>query len=148
MRAIALAIGAAFCAGSAMAAEPIASADGEAPGTTLEVRELKLSGGALTLKFVLKNESDKPFGIYHLMDASDGGSVDAIYLLDAPGKKKYLAVKDSDGHCVCSRKIADSLDPNASVALWAKFPAPPDSVQKIGVVVPHFTPMDDVPISR
>ena len=30
----------------------------------------------------------------------------------------------------------------------AKFPAPPDSVQKIGVVVPHFIPMDDVPISR
>ena len=130
------------------AAEPIATADGEAPGTGIEVRELKVGGGAVTLKFVLKNGSDKPIDIYHMMDASDGGSVDAIYLVDVPGKKKYLVVRDSDSHCLCSRKIPDSLKPNDSVALWAKFPAPPDSVQKIGVVVPHFTPMDDVPISH
>jgi hypothetical protein len=37
---------------------------------------------------------------------------------------------------------------HTSVVLWAKFPAPPDSVTKIGVVMPHFVPMDDVPISQ
>jgi hypothetical protein len=30
----------------------------------------------------------------------------------------------------------------------AKFPAPPDDVQKIGAAIPHFLPLDDVPLSR
>jgi hypothetical protein len=38
--------------------------------------------------------------------------------------------------------------PKLNTKLWAKFHAPPDGVQKIGVVVPHFIPTDDVPISR
>jgi hypothetical protein len=36
----------------------------------------------------------------------------------------------------------------SSSNFWARFPAPPDNVVKIGVVVPHFVPLDDVPLSR
>ena len=82
------------------------------------------------------------------MISAEGATVDGIFLVDVPGKKKYLVVRDSENHCLCSRGIERNLGPNASLAFWAKFPVPPDSVQKIGIVVPHFAPMDDVPISR
>ena len=31
---------------------------------------------------------------------------------------------------------------------WAKFPAPPDDVERISVLVPQFAPMDEVPLGR
>jgi len=131
-----------------LAAEPIATTDGETPGTSIQVQELKLVSGALMLKFTIKNKSDKPVDLYSTMISNEGQSVDGIYLLDVPGKKKYLVVRDADNHCLCSREINRTLNPNESAAFWAKFPTPPDSVQKVGIVVPHFIPMDDVPISR
>ena len=36
----------------------------------------------------------------------------------------------------------------ARANLYAKFPAPPGDVEKITVEIPHFIPMDDVPISK
>src|SRR5436309_1574504 len=38
--------------------------------------------------------------------------------------------------------------PSARLSLWAKYPAPPDNVAKISVIIPHFAPMDDVPLGR
>jgi hypothetical protein len=133
---------------AALAAEPIATTDGETPGLSIQVQELKVVSGALMLEFTLKNGSDQGVDLYSTMSGSEGQSVDGIYLIDVPGKKKYFVVEDTDNHCLCSRTINRNVAPNGSEAFWAKFPAPPDSVQKIGIVVPHFIPMDDVPISR
>jgi hypothetical protein len=133
----------------AAAAEPIASTDGEAPGVRLEVQDLKVVGGIATLRFTVVNDSEKPLGNSAMMDPSGGEfqTVDGIYLVDPANKKKYLVVRDSDKHCLCSRNLS-AFEPKSRANLWAKFPAPPDSVQKIGVVVPHFIPLDDVPIVR
>jgi hypothetical protein len=133
---------------SVSAAEPVASTDGETPGLSIQVQELKLVSGALMLKLTIKNDSDKPTDLTNTMSSAEGATVDGIYLIDVPGKKKYLVVRDSENHCLCSRGIERNLLPSGSLAFWAKFPVPPDSVQKIGIVVPHFIPMDDVPISR
>jgi hypothetical protein len=134
--------------GAAIAAEPIAATDGEEPAMRLEVQELKLvSGGALTLRFTVINDSDQSSRILGSLGAAEGWSADGVYLVDVPGKKKYLVVRDAENHCVCSRGLND-LAAKTRINLWAKFPAPPEGVQKIGVVVPHFIPMDDVPIAR
>ena len=149
MRAIIAALaGIVLAAAPSLAAEPVASADGETPGLSIQVQELKLVSGALMLKFTIKNDSDKAADVTNTMSGAEGATVDGIYLVDVPGKKKYLVVRDSEDHCLCSRSIQRNLVPSASLAFWAKFPVPPDSVQKIGIVVPHFIPMDDVPISR
>ena len=130
------------------AAPPIATTDGEASGTRIEVQELKrVSGGTLMLRFVAINDSDQDIPNY-LFQAQEGShSVDGVYLLDLAGKKKYEVVRDADKHCICSHDIAP-VKPNSSLNLWAKFPAPPEGVEKIGVVVPHFIPMDDVPVGK
>jgi hypothetical protein len=131
----------------------IATADGETAGVTATVKELKRSsGGTVSLKFVITNGSNKKlyFGYdfgdpgYHI---GDNGSIGGVQLIDPVGKKKYFVARDSEEKCVCSRGLHD-MDTGASVNMWAKFPAPPNDVQKISVVIPHFSPMDDVPISQ
>ena len=63
------------------------------------------------------------------------------------GKKKYFVARDSENKCVCSQKVHD-ISKGSRANLWAKFPAPPDDVPRISIVIPHFSAMDDVPLSR
>ena len=129
----------------------VATTDGEASGVKANITELKRnSGNTLTLKFTLINGSDQQV---HLSggDYTSGdnkfGTISGVYLLDAANKKKYLVVRDADDHCVCSTDLKN-LDPKANITLWAKFPAPPADVQKVSISIPHFSPIDDVPISQ
>jgi hypothetical protein len=98
------------------------------------------------------NDSDKQMGFgYNYGDRDheikDFDTIGAVQLVDPVGKKKYFVARDSDGKCVCSSKIPD-LAAHSRLSLWAKFPAPPDDVQKISIVIPHFQPLDDVTISH
>ena len=138
---------------AAPAAVAIATADGEKPGTRVEITELKRSSdNNLTLKFALVN--DGPDKLSFGYDYGDEGnhikdydSIGGVNLVDNAGKKKYFVVRDTENNCLCSRGIKD-VSPKSRTNLWAKFPAPPDDVQKISIVIPHFGPIDDVAISR
>jgi hypothetical protein len=123
------------------------STQGEFPGITVAVQELKRSSNTLTLKLVMANQSSQSFPAYYDFFEKEGHSVDGVHLIDPVGKKKYFVVRDTDGACLCSRQIQD-IAPGAQSVLWAKFPAPPDDVQKMTVEIPHFPPLEDVPISR
>jgi hypothetical protein len=132
----------------------IASSDGEISGVKFEVVELKRSsGGTVNLKFVLNNSSNKPFALsgYYLGDsdvsADSYRNVSGIHLVDPVNKKKYFVVTDSNKKCLCSNAVAD-VEAGGRSTLWAKFPAPPPEVTRVTVEVPHFQPMDDVPISQ
>jgi len=117
------------------------------------VAELKRgSGGTLTLKMAFVNDSENAMGFgYSYGDPDheipDHGSIGAVQLIDPVGKKKYFVARGADGKCICSRGLPD-IAPHSRLSLWAKFPAPPDDVQKISIVIPHFQPLDDVTISR
>jgi hypothetical protein len=134
-------------------AKPVlASADGEKPGSRIEVQELKrVSGGTVMFRFTMINDADTRLNVgYHFGQqglTSDYASIGGVHLIDPVGKKKYLVVRDSKNACDCSRDLRD-LEAKSRFNLWARFPAPPDNVEKIGVIVPHFSPMDDVPIGR
>lgn len=138
---------------SAAAPTGIATADGETAGVTATIKELKRSsGGTLSLKFTIVNSSPKKMDIgYTFVDPSnevrDFGSFGGVHLIDPVGKKKYFVARDAGGKCVCSQGVKD-VPPGESINVWAKFPAPPDDVEKISVVIPHFSPLDDVPISK
>jgi hypothetical protein len=56
-------------------------------------------------------------------------------------------VRDTENTCVCSQKVPN-IKSGSRASLFAKFPAPPPDVQKISIVIPHFVPMDDVPIRQ
>ena len=131
----------------------VATVDGEKPGVKAEILELKRnSGGTLTLKLALVNGSSKDLGFgYDFGDPDhqikDHASFGGVSLIDAVNKKKYLVARDSENTCLCSRGLSH-VAAGERMNVWAKFPAPPDDVQKINVSIPHFSPADDVPISR
>jgi hypothetical protein len=125
----------------------LASTQGEFPGITVAVQELKRSSNTLTLKFTVANQSNRAFPAYYQFHEKEAHSVDGIHLIDPVGKKKYFVVRDSDGACLCSREIQE-VAPGGQSVLWAKFPSPPDDVQKMTVEIPHFPPLEDVPVSR
>lgn len=138
---------------AAARAAAIATADGETSGVRAEVTELRrASGGTVSLKFAMINDSEGAvsFG-YTFVDSGHGvadyGGIGGIHLIDPVGRKKYFVARDSESKCVCSQKVAD-IPKGGRANLWAKFPAPPDDVPRISIVIPHFSPMDDVPLSR
>ncbi|HWS72646.1 MAG TPA: hypothetical protein VN605_11055 [Thermoanaerobaculia bacterium] len=131
----------------------IATAEGETAGVTAVVKELKrASGDIVSLKLVITNGSGKQISTgYEFGDPdkaiADFGSIGGVQLIDPVGRKKYFVARDADGKCICSRGLKD-IAAGASINTWAKFPAPPADVQKISIVIPHFSPMDDVPIGQ
>ena len=136
----------------AAASKPaLATSDGETPGARVEIQELKrVSGGTVMLRFTMINDGDKTLNVGYDFGAgstSDIGTVAGVHLIEPVGKKKYLVVRDSENKCDCSRGVKD-IAAKSRANLWARFPTPPDNVEKIGIVIPHFSPMDDVPISR
>jgi hypothetical protein len=98
----------------------------------------------------LINDADQSFTVGYGLGAgstTDFATVAGVHLIEPVGKKKYLVVRDTENKCDCSRGVKD-VAAKSRANLWARFPAPPENVEKIAVVVPTFSPMDDVAISR
>jgi hypothetical protein len=128
----------------------VASSGGDQAGTKFVVDSIVRGPDVLTLKFTLINDSASPLVTYDRFDASGyhgDRTMSGIHLIDTVAKKKYFPVEDTDQNCLCSQEVAD-VAPNSQVTLWVKFPAPPANVKKISIEVPHFIPLDDVPIAQ
>ena len=139
---------------AAQAPSVVATTEGEYPDVRVEVKELKrTSGNTVTLKFAIINDSaeDLDFSNNFREEGKyahiDYGGIGGVHLIDAVGKKKYLVLRDTEGKCVCSSGMK-SVQPGSHINLYAKFPGPPENVEKISIVIPHFIPMDDVSISK
>jgi len=133
---------------SAASNSPAPPVDGDLPGVKIALNELKRTSSTVTLKFTVYNTSDKEFQTQGIFDGDEFHRfrhVGAIHLIDAESKKKYFVVTDSDGNFLCSNNISN-IPPRSQITLWAKFPAPPNEVQKITVEIPHFVPIEDVAI--
>jgi Cytochrome oxidase complex assembly protein 1 len=132
------------------AIEGLGSGDGEQDGTKVVITDLKRGGSTVTLKFTIYNGSNTELntgGRFKADGYKDNGgrSFSGLHLIDSVSKKKYFVAADSDGNCLCSEHV-DDLKSKTKMSLWAKFPAPPDDVRKITVQIPHFIPIEDIPI--
>jgi hypothetical protein len=128
----------------------MATTEGDVPGLKIAINELKRTSNTVTLKFTVYNGTDNNFRSQGVFDGDEyhryrhlGG----VHLIDTQSKKKYFVVTDSDGKVLSSNDFPD-IAPRSQIMVWAKFPAPPEDVQKITVEIPHFVPLEDVPISR
>ena len=130
----------------------LANTEGDKPGTKLVLNSLaRGSGDTVTLRFTVVNNSDQSLNMYSTFHGSgyngSGYDVSGVDLIDPVAKKKYFPLADTDGICVCSQSV-DNIATKTQTTLWVKFPAPPPSVTKITVAVPHFVPLDGVPIAQ
>src|ERR1700681_1217621 len=71
-------------AGSSPAAgsAPLATADGEVPGTQVQVTKLKRTGDSVLLQFTIFNNSDADVGLTNLSTPIEYKAADAVYLAD------------------------------------------------------------------
>lgn len=135
---------------SAPSDSALATTQGDLQGLKIAINSLKRTSNTVTLMFTVYNGTDTKFGSQGVFDGDEyhryrhlGG----VHLIDTQSKKKYFVVTDSDGKVLSSNDFPD-IAPRSQILVWAKFPAPPDDVQKITVEIPHFIPLEDVPISR
>jgi hypothetical protein len=135
--------------GSQPSSAVLATTDGELPDIRIEVQELKrTSGGTITLKFAVINDSGHKFFLGgKLGGLSYGYNVSGVDLVDAGGKKKYLVILYSEKKFLCST-IEREIEPKSRLKVYAKFSAPPEDVKKITIEIPHFNPMKHVSISQ
>lgn len=116
-----------------------------------EVMELKrIPGDMLMLRMAIVNTGRETMGMsrdYVDPKTGDTYSVSGITLVDPVNKKKYFVVRDAENTCVCSEGLKD-IKPGDRIAGWARFPAPPEDVRKISVLIPSFPPIDEVAIAK
>ncbi|MGQ0742553.1 MAG: hypothetical protein ACT4OG_09745 [Alphaproteobacteria bacterium] len=140
----AMAVLAALLFGPALASAAELAGEGQTPGSKVVVTSLKRdAGGTVTLRFQIANDGDADVKTYGVL--GQFFTTDKVTLIDAANKKKYLAIKDDAGTCLCSELKGDVVK-GSRFNLWVKFPAPPADVNKITVIVPSFEPVE-VPIT-
>jgi hypothetical protein len=126
-------------------AKPLAVEELSTGGVEVALLELKrTSGDTVTAKWSYKNTSDETKVISHLVS-------DECYLVDGAAKKKYFVVKDSAGAWVAGNRAgynSADLKPGQTFKMWAKFPAPPASTEKLSVYIEGVAPLEDIPLAK
>jgi hypothetical protein len=113
-----------------------------------EVMELKrIPGDMLMLRLALVNKGSEPVTPQEYTASGDYRAVSGVTLMDPINKKTYLVARDSEKNTICSKGL-ENIKPGERINVWARYPAPPPDVRKISLMIPHFPPIDDVPIGR
>lgn len=153
--------------GEPAAAEPgpaLARRDGQINDepVTLEIAELRRSGGTVALSFRLsmpagpaegdtgpdiEDTFDDGVGQYDAARGNDENSVDGVSLIDSKNRKRHLVGRDATGTCVCDGNLyVESVSPGSPMVLSATFAAPPPDVEAMDVVIPRYGTFKDVPV--
>lgn len=142
----------AAAAPQAQVAKGIATADHQISGVEVTLLELKrTSGDTLTARWRYLNTNAESKAL-----TKSSGWTDAYrlawdsYVIDGTTKKKYMVLTDSKNYPIAGKHEGGDITIEAGKTLttWAKYPAPPESVEKVSLFLPGVSPFEDVPISR
>jgi hypothetical protein len=109
----------------------------------------RTTGGTLEVRLAFSNISGSDriaFEETFAGAAEDAGTIAGVYLLDRVTRKKYFVIRDADGRPQCSTGL-EPLGPGERRVLWARFPAPPEDVDRVSIYVPEVEPFEDVPLT-
>jgi len=134
----------------AAAAEPLASAETNWNGVTLDLMSVDRKGSVLTVKWAVHNQGaqvEVRFGL--------SGKQVTTYVVDEDSGTKYYALTDQEGNLVASQHvylgsdtfgIAEYVPAGQSKRYWAKLPAPPAEVKTLTVFFTGTEPFEEIPI--
>lgn len=129
---------------------PPASVRGDLVGLVLSGGAITREGGAITLRFRLTNQGTDATTLSDML--GPGGltvpptsDASGVYLYDGAARKRFDVARDG-GACRCA-KVPPSLDPGASIELFATFPDVGQAVA-LSAIVPHFAPLDGLKIQN
>ncbi|WP_326807632.1 MULTISPECIES: hypothetical protein [unclassified Streptomyces] len=66
-------------------------------------------------------------------------SVAGAKLVDKKGKKRYLVLRDTEGHCLCT-SFGQPIQAGKSKTWYAQFPAPPDDNNEVEFQIADMPP--------
>ena len=113
-------------------------------GIIADITEFRRKGNTLTAKVRLTNRGSE--------NSSAAVKYGEVYLMDTGAGKKYEVLKDEKDNYIAyltsgwSYQWYDTMNPNETITLWMKFPAPPVEVKAITLQLPGMAPFEDVPI--
>ena len=133
------------------AADPVATAETNWEGVTVNVMSVTRKGSILTVKFVALNESTDTQKVAFGFTGND-----VCYAVDEESGTKYYVLTDKEGNPVASAKdwmpnstsgLNREIEPGKTLRVWMKFPAPPPEVSSISLVLNETDPIEDVAIT-
>ncbi len=108
---------------------------------------VKIRGEVLTVKIRVKNISGGSAKLqFYYKDA---------YYADIKGKKKYFALKDSEGKYIAGPqdrssdggKVERYIKNDGQGIFWIKFPAPPETTETVDIIIPGILPFEEIAVA-
>jgi hypothetical protein len=122
-------------------------ADTEWDGVSVELTSVaRGQGDTITIKFKYTNSGSKA-AVFHESNYGFANLATLVYYIDPKNKKKYTALKDSEGNWIVSPMQNITLEPGASKSGWCTLPAPPADVTSITVFIPGAPPLEKVALA-
>jgi len=113
----------------------------------VDLLSVSTNGGILTAVFAYRNTGGGKSQIRY--------AVSDVYFLEKSEGKKYHVLSDSTGKPLATPldgKMlsiqASNFKPGSRKLVWFKFPAPPESIQAIDLVLPDALPFENIALSQ
>jgi hypothetical protein len=125
----------------------IATVPTNQPGLVMELNDLRRGqGDVVTARFTIVNQGSQTGHVQFMFPPGNNEFVHS-YLLDGVNHKKYLTLLDANKDCLCS-KVSGQIESGERLSYFASFPAPPDSVNSVQVVIDGCQAIDNVTIAK
>ena len=132
---------------------PLAVGEHESGGVEVALIQVnRASGDTLNVRWRYHNGTQEEQTLFEVLSSwyTQYKLAADTYILDLENQKKHL-VLTADGNPITSQTTHDYgtlvLDPDGTINAWAKFPAPPSTVEAISVYISGVPPFEDIPIS-
>ncbi|MGQ5609526.1 hypothetical protein [Streptomyces sp. EKS3.2] len=109
-------------------------------GIVGEIYRVERRDGMVTVWAGARNDGDKDFYASAWTDEGTGYTLAGSSIVDRKGGKRYLALKDSQGNCLCT-EIKRIIEPGETRPLYATFQAPPESTTEVDLQLGNMQPV-------
>lgn len=132
------------------AAHPGLAASFDVPGLAAEVFAVTRRDHGTRVEFRIINESGSEVDASRLFAGGrdgDRGTVARVQAFAEPGHQAVPIGRDALGRCRCSHRVAAIL-PRWHIDFEADFVPVPSGARGLTIEIPHFPPIERVPITR
>ncbi|MER5617658.1 hypothetical protein [Streptomyces sp. NPDC002215] len=110
--------------------KPIVRTQGD-KGFVGEVYKVQRKDGVLTVWAGAKDTGSQSYAAYNWLNGTDVYTLAGSSAVDKKNSKRYMALLDSSGKCLCSEEIGNSIEPGETRPLYVQFQDPPQNVNEV-----------------
>ncbi|MFJ2629019.1 hypothetical protein ACIO6T_38095 [Streptomyces sp. NPDC087532] len=100
-------------------------------GIVGEIYKVERKDGILTVWAGARNTGTENYMASSWKNGTDVYTLAGSSIVDRKNSKRFMALLDSSGNCLCSERLGDSIEPGETRPLYAQFQAPPQSVTEV-----------------